>query len=491
MEQQTFTEQAGVKYAAIGKGKRVHYSPSNDDGLCGRAITAYLTVEEAVALFDNGYELCAPCHRAAEKRAEAARLAAGSPLAAAVVALVDTIEQATEPAPIIVRADQVQAGDTVLGGFAEGVTVESAEANHALTHANPYTADPTPFAGAGCCDGCAMLADHRGPVVILATDTPWDVCDPMPAADPVLIRRHAAQPAVDDVQVEEHRTAKGSTPSAAGHPDIAAARAVLAGLAAATMTDHHDVSAPTEDERTVRGYLAEPRGQGRVALYWLEEGRIVRRDDVRHGASLDCLAWSMVRAGWTVEKLLRSSQCVSAHRPGADDAPAAVEPAVVEQPAPAARECLHHIAARADVSGDPITACARKQPNQEAGVFNDEGCVEAYDCAVQAANRAAEANVRDDAPAGDPTYTWDLLCADHRDSGQQVDDCEECNDEDAAANAQAEAGARSVELDDTLDVIEQAERVDGTWRGQWIPAEPTDAYLIALPAEAEQGALFA
>ncbi|WP_189981116.1 hypothetical protein, partial [Streptomyces capoamus] len=93
MEQQTFTEQAGVRYAVIGKGKRVHYSP-NDDGLCGRAITRYLDATEAVALFDKGYELCAPCHRAAEKRAEARRLADASPLAAAVVDLVDTIEQA-------------------------------------------------------------------------------------------------------------------------------------------------------------------------------------------------------------------------------------------------------------------------------------------------------------------------------------------------------------------------------------------------------------
>ncbi|UUN29442.1 hypothetical protein [Streptomyces sp. FIT100] len=41
-----------------------------------------------------------PCHRAAEKRAEAARLAAESPLVAATVDLVDTIEAtASEQAP--------------------------------------------------------------------------------------------------------------------------------------------------------------------------------------------------------------------------------------------------------------------------------------------------------------------------------------------------------------------------------------------------------
>jgi hypothetical protein len=517
MEQQTFTEQAGVRYAAIGKGKRVHYSPSNDDGLCGRAITAYLSAEEAVALFGKGYELCAPCHRAAEKRAEARRLADASPLAAALVDLVDTIEQAD---------DEQAAADGTWRGEWIGAQDD----------------DETLFPIERDTEQGALFSD----------------------------RAAVEQVVVEGVVVEHAGTAEGSTPSNASHPDVAAARVPLARLAAATMTDHHDVTEPTENERTVRGYLLDPRGQGRVALYWLEEGRIVRHDEQGYGASLDCLAWTMERAGWTVEKLLRSSQCVFARRPAEGAAPAAVEPAVVEQPAPvasvpstlvdpwtwirrpsssltrtvapavvepAAPECLHHVAVRPDVSGDPIKACDRKQPNQEAGVFNDEGCVEACDCAVQAANRAAEWNVEEEAPAGDPTYVWDLLCADHRE--QSVDECEECNAEEAAEQAvvdtveqaaveekprcithgsacdddpkrrhqfeptveqveavrearrqaKARTAAHIAELDEVLAMIE-AER-DGTWRAEWIAAAPADAELLALPADAEQGALFA
>ncbi|MFE3905448.1 hypothetical protein ACFXPY_35465 [Streptomyces sp. NPDC059153] len=573
MEQQTFTEQAGIRYAVIGKGKRVHYSPSNDDGLCGRAITTYLDAAEAVALFDKGYELCAPCHRAAEKRAEAARLAAASPLSAALVALVDTIEQAD---------DEQAAADGTWRGEWIGAQDD----------------DETLFPIERDTEQGALFTDRA-------------------AIEPAVVEQRV----VEGVVVEHAGTAEGSTPSNASHPDVAAARVPLARLAAATMTDHHDVSEPTDAERTVRGYLLDPRGQGRVALYWLEEGRIVRRDEQGHGASLDCLAWTMERAGWTVEKLRRSSQCVFAHRPAEDAKPATVEPAAVE-PAPTASgflvdpwtwirrpasssdrrttpaaieqpaapapflsgdrvvcgdgnvrtvegmthrtneparvvvaggaewiasecspvpSCLHRVATRPDVSGDPITACARKQSNQEAGVFNDEGCVEAYDCAVQAANRAAEWNVEEEAPAGDPTYVWDLLCPDHRDAEQSVDECEECNAEEAAEQAaadvveqpvaeerprctshgaacdddpkrrhrfeptadmveaareakrqaKAKTAAHMEELDDVLAMIEQAERVDGTWRGEWIAAAPADAELLDLPADAEQGALFA
>ncbi|MER5359992.1 hypothetical protein [Streptomyces sp. NPDC002785] len=621
MEQQTFTEQAGVAYAVIGKGKRVHYSPRNDDGLCGRAITAYLDVEEAVALFAKGYELCAPCHRAAEKRAEARRLADASPLAAALVDLVDTIEQADDEqaaADGTWRGEWIGAQDddetlfpierdTEQGAlFTDRAAVEPAAEEQQATVETYYflRTDGTPWGRQSreYCDGMVDLAVELGLARTemveqtvtyrpgqAATTVNRVVRESHPAA-PAAVEPAAVEGVVEGVVVEHAGTAEGSTPSNASHPDVAAARVALARLAAATMTDHHDVTEPTEDERSVRGYLLDPRGQGRVALYWLEEGRIVRRDEQGYGASLDCLAWTMERAGWTVEKLRRSSQCVFAHRPVEAAAPAPVKPAAAVEPAPAAPApflsgdrvvcgdgqvrtvegmthraneparvvvaggaewiasecsvvpaCLHRITVRADATGNPITACARKQSNQEAGVFTDEGCVEAYDCAVQAANRAAELNVEEDAPAGDPTYTWDLLCPDHRDAEQQVDECEECNAVEAAEQtaadvveqavveetprcithgaecddapkrrhqfeptadmveaareakrqAKAKTAAHIAELDDVLAMIEQAERVDGTWRGEWIAAAPADAELLDLPADAEQGALFA
>ena len=124
-----------------------------------------------------------------------------------------------------------------------------------------------------------------------------------------------ARRVIEGVIVQHAGTAEGSTPSNASHPDVVAARAALDGLAVATMTDHHDVTEPTEDEQHVRGYLIDPRGHGRVAVYWLEGGRTVRRDQMPHGPALDCLADRLQRRGWTVEKMLRSSACVFAHRP--------------------------------------------------------------------------------------------------------------------------------------------------------------------------------
>ncbi|MFE7316425.1 hypothetical protein ACFU7T_25535 [Streptomyces sp. NPDC057555] len=329
------------------------------------------------------------------------------------------------------------------------------------------------------------------------------------------------QRAIEGVVVAHAGTAEGCAPADATHPDVVAARETLAGLRPATLTEHHDTSEPTDDECNVRGYVIEPRGHGRVALYWLEGGRAVRHDDGWHGPCLDILADKMQRAGWITVKMLRSSLCVFADRPAEDAKPAAVGQDV-EQPAPAAPApfrsgdrvvcgdgnvrtvegmthrtneparvvvaggaewitsecsavpaCLHRSAPRPDVSGDPIKTCARKQLNQDAGVFSDEGCVEAYDCAVQAANRAAEMNAEDDAPTGDPVYVWDLLCVEHRDSEQQVDTCEECN---------------AAEL---LDAVEEAERADGTWRGGWIASAPADEALFDLGENVEQGALFA
>lgn len=118
----------------------------------------------------------------------------------------------------------------------------------------------------------------------------------------------------EGVIVKHDGAADGSAPRDAAHPDVAAAREALAGLKAARLTDRHDVCEPTEEERDVRGYMIDPRGGGRVALYWLEDGQTVRRDTV-DGTALDCLAGRMTRCGWTIERMLRSSRCVFAHRP--------------------------------------------------------------------------------------------------------------------------------------------------------------------------------
>lgn len=107
----------------------------------------------------------------------------------------------------------------------------------------------------------------------------------------------------------------GCSPRHAEHPDVIAARRALDGLSAARLTDHHGESDLTELEQEVHGYVAEPRGQGRVALYWMEGGKTIQRNTPEHGAALDCLADRMRREGWATEPLRRTSPVLFVHVP--------------------------------------------------------------------------------------------------------------------------------------------------------------------------------
>ncbi|MFJ7267267.1 hypothetical protein ACIQV3_11480 [Streptomyces sp. NPDC099050] len=93
IEGPTLAERAGVRYCEVGTGRRVHYS-NNDDTLCGREVSEYTDGPT------GGQQLCARCITAAEGRAYARSLGAASPLAAAAVALAETVEAAdAEAAP--------------------------------------------------------------------------------------------------------------------------------------------------------------------------------------------------------------------------------------------------------------------------------------------------------------------------------------------------------------------------------------------------------
>ncbi|WP_432001763.1 hypothetical protein [Streptomyces sioyaensis] len=457
MEHKSLAERANVWYATVGRGKRIHYSPINDETLCGKFIGEYLKVEHVVELLDHkGYDWCTPCGTAAEKRAEA-RLAA--------------------------EAER----DERLDALAASVTQQHAEVDAHLAEIRQIAAEVDEFAaevtawGAEVDAACAPAED---------------------AADAEQIE--AEQRLVEGVVVEHAGTTEGSTPSNATHPNVVAAREALAGLAAAPLTDHHDVTEPTEGERDVRGYMIGPREGRRVAVYWLEGGRIVRRDDSWHGPSLDCLADRMTRRGWAVEKMPRSSQCVFAHRPVEDTPPAEAQPAApAELPAGADLDdtCLHGNRPRPDVSGDPITWCARKQPNQSAGVWNDEGCALAVDCCVEAANDCAQYNIEAEAPAGDPKFEWALMCTEHEE--QMLDSCEECNAVPTEDRCKECAGkgchwCHWTGEQQPEQAVDEAETVEhsaagGTWRGGWIASTPPpvgDELFDLDQGEGEQGALF-
>jgi hypothetical protein len=124
-------------------------------------------------------------------------------------------------------------------------------------------------------------------------------------------------PAVlEAVATRQAGTTAGCAPQHAKRPDVIAALRALEGLRAARLTDDHDTTEPTEEQRAVRGFVVEPRGHGRVALYWLEEGQVARRDTPQGGGALASLEDRMHARGWTTEPMVRSSQCLFAHVPG-------------------------------------------------------------------------------------------------------------------------------------------------------------------------------
>ncbi|MFJ9892704.1 hypothetical protein ACIQPR_05160 [Streptomyces sp. NPDC091280] len=329
------TERAGVRCCTVGAGRRVHLS-NNDETLCGREVTEY----DDGALLVKGSELCTLCYRAAEERAYTRALAAASPLAAAAVELAETVEQATALVTEAEAGEGTWRGDWI-GEQPAGDTLfdvePAAEQGALFTKGDQPTREavkvrmpPEPSGLASIrAKAAADREDFRAKMDERQAADHLAHGVPVPAAlqaridarrtaetDPEQVEQVPARRVIEGVIVEHNGTAEGSTPGDAGHPNVIAARAVLNHLAAARMTEDTDVSRYAEAvDPTVRGYLIEPREGARVAVYWLEEGRIVRRDTPINGASLDCLAYTLARRGWTVEKMLKSSQCVFAHRP--------------------------------------------------------------------------------------------------------------------------------------------------------------------------------
>jgi hypothetical protein len=308
-------ERAGVRYAIVGTGRRIHYSP-NDDTLCGREITEYVSDSDPLDLLDllnRGRELCTPCIKAAEKRARDRALAAAEVEAEQAVAEVAEAES----------ADGTWRGEWIGQQADDGLFPVELPAEQGALFDNRATDATAPTA----------VEERRAPIVVRASfrrddlDRIRDKADAdrathraeFDARRAAEAARHTPAPrAVEGVVVEHAGTAEGSTPANATHTNVIAARAALDGLAVARMTDHHDVTEPTEAEQEVRGYLIDPREGDRVAVYWLEGGRIIRRDTPWHGPALDCLADRLRRRGWKVEKMLKSSQCAFAHRPSTD-----------------------------------------------------------------------------------------------------------------------------------------------------------------------------
>ncbi|MHB9861941.1 hypothetical protein [Streptomyces sp. YIM S03343] len=116
---------------------------------------------------------------------------------------------------------------------------------------------------------------------------------------------------VEGVIVTHAGTAHGSLPKHSDHADVRAALDALGDLRKAPMTDHTEVG--DDLDPSVWGAFVEPRGNGRVALYWLEGGGYCEQHGEPFKVQLDILADKLREAGWTIEK--RSVHCRFAHRP--------------------------------------------------------------------------------------------------------------------------------------------------------------------------------
>ncbi|MFK0296396.1 hypothetical protein ACIQU6_38810 [Streptomyces sp. NPDC090442] len=411
----TLAERAGVRYATVGKGKRVHFSP-NDDTLCGRVITEYISGSDLLALLNKGHELCARCTTVAEQRANSRALAAASPLAAAAVDLAETVEQAappageSAPAPRFLvdpwtwirrpsssdaakaaeeRAERRQqladarganahelAVDAVrrvvhelpqAGALRVRVTEGSPEATltrddlHALAYSGHTTADAVTRVRAAVAahirhgerevhlmfpalgmrpalylpDVMALLRHWEITQAEAAEGTwrgAWIGEQPTDGAlfnieqpveqgalfsDRATDATHPPERRVIEGRVVAHNgKTKGTAPEHSTDPDALAAVAAVGELRLAEVTDHTDITAqPDSPDHTpdAWGFLAEPRGNGRVALYWLSAGQYVRPDGEPWVVELKIGADKLRKAGWTIEPHTR--RCVMAWRP--------------------------------------------------------------------------------------------------------------------------------------------------------------------------------
>ncbi|MFB6881404.1 hypothetical protein ACFCY8_11265 [Streptomyces noursei] len=116
---------------------------------------------------------------------------------------------------------------------------------------------------------------------------------------------------VEGVIVSHAGVTKGFLPKHCDDLDVRAAIAALGNLKLAELTDDFD----PKEGADVRGFLVEPRGGGRVAVYWVFAGLLRDHNDKPFRVELQIAADRLREAGWRVEPTTRSSLCAFAHRP--------------------------------------------------------------------------------------------------------------------------------------------------------------------------------
>ncbi|GGZ23572.1 hypothetical protein GCM10010387_15960 [Streptomyces inusitatus] len=333
-------QQAGIIPVRSASGVLPHYAQSAvDKALCGRRTGTRLTDAE-LADVDR---FCSPCTKAAEKLA-AERPAAtepDSPLTAARCSA-DPIEPGERSAEILAlaeAADQVLVHDRYTSDPHGAAPGETSTLCHEGTVSGKLDEEQSALSGERekaaqvridrLISEARQTAEEAGARVRTnpdATDPEWKAAlnrltiavDYLAKHDPVYAAE--ANRAAAELEAAPAAWTRGSAPRHSEHPDVIAARTVLAGMKGANLTDEHDITDPADTDVPVSGFAVEPRGHGLVAAYWIERGLARRRDDGLHGPCLEAVRDRFADAGWAVEPLRLSSLCVFAHRPQPDPA---------------------------------------------------------------------------------------------------------------------------------------------------------------------------
>lgn len=191
-------------------------------------------------------------------------------------------------------------------------------------------------------------------------------------------------------------TTKGSLPKHSTDGDTRAAIAALSagsGLKLAELADHFE---PDEGEE-VQGFMIEPRGNGRVAVYWLFGGSIRERNGEPFRVELEIAADKLRAAGWRIER--KSLFCVFAWRPVEEFI---TETAVQIEAEAVAR--LPKITAGDLVEAETVSTMPRairvrvdREPWQNSGKFGTVLC----DAKGAVVVKTASIRVIDETPAGE------------------------------------------------------------------------------------------
>ncbi|MFC4506613.1 MULTISPECIES: hypothetical protein [Streptomyces] len=141
-----------------------------------------------------------------------------------------------------------------------------------------------------------------------------DVLAALKAAEGVVAPAAVETPAPKVVEgriVGHAGVTKGSLPKHSDDPHVRAAIGALGNLKLAELTDDFD----PKEGADVRGFMVEPRGHGRVAVYWVFGGLLRDYNDKPFRVELQIAADNLRDACWRVEPTAKSSLCMFAWGP--------------------------------------------------------------------------------------------------------------------------------------------------------------------------------